>query len=215
MPVIPVNIYQLDLHAAADASMLSADERARAERLKIPDVRRRFVAARVGLRRVLAAATGQSPETLTFAQGQQGKPHLTGIDGPPHFNISHSGDTALIAVADVPVGVDVEILRPLAAMDEMAAMAFTDAEREALIILPEATRLPVFFRLWTRKEAVTKAHGAGFRMIKTFSAWDDTGLPAGYLVRDVSVAGACAAVVVHAPHADNLRIIRATSTNEG
>jgi 4'-phosphopantetheinyl transferase len=57
--------------------------------------------------------------------------------------------------------VDVERLRALGNADELARRFFAPAEVAALAALPEAERLPGFYRLWTCKEAVLKATGEG------------------------------------------------------
>jgi 4'-phosphopantetheinyl transferase len=164
-----LDIWTIDLTRGADGAALSADEQARAARLLMPDARRRFVASRARLREILAQITGIDAAALTFGTGEHGKPYLSGVDDAPQFNLAHSGDLALVAVSDRPVGVDLEQVRPLANMAQMADMSFTDEERAVLWSLDEAARTAAFFRLWTRKEAVMKAHGAGFRLAKTFS----------------------------------------------
>jgi 4'-phosphopantetheinyl transferase len=164
-----IDIWTIDLRRMADDAVLSADERTRAARLIMPDARRRFIAARAGLREILAQITGIDAAALTFGAGEHGKPHQTGIANAPHFNLAHSGDLALVAIADRPVGVDLEQVRPLANMAQMADMSFTDEERAALWSLDEPAQTAAFFRLWTRKEALMKAHGAGFRLAKMFS----------------------------------------------
>jgi 4'-phosphopantetheinyl transferase len=220
---IDIQVWAINLTRAVDSVALSADERMRAARLVMPDARRRFIRARTGLREVLANVTGADAAALTFGISEQGKPSLTGMTNAPHFNLAHSGELALVAVSNRPIGVDAEQVRPLANMAQMAGMSFTDEERAALWTLDEAARTEAFFRLWTRKEAVMKAHGAGFRLSKAFSLpvdranREETALyPALvpldgklFAVRDVDVAtGFVAAVAVETNSADktDLRI---------
>ena len=164
----PVDIWQIDLDQSAAEDSLSADERQRAERLRLPLVRRRFVAARVALRRVLSGYTGLEPGALRFDYGPTGKPSLAGFDWP-QFNLSHCDDLALLAISALPVGVDVERVRPLDALPQMMQIACSPAERQALRALPESRRLRAFFFTWTRKEALMKAHGAGFKLAHELS----------------------------------------------
>ncbi len=56
-----------------------------------------------------------------------------------------------------------EKMRDLKA-DDLAQRFFAPGEVQALRMVPEADRLPAFFRCWTRKEAYVKAHGAGLSM---------------------------------------------------
>jgi 4'-phosphopantetheinyl transferase len=151
----------LDLDEAALAVLardLSTEERTRAGRLALPQVRTRFVAARAGLRRLLARHVGGAPAALDLRVGERGKPFLP---GGPSFNLSHSGDLAVCAVAGMrEVGVDVEELR-------LVPEAFAIAERhlgaEVCRELGEAgaERDRTFLRHWTRREAFLKALGIG------------------------------------------------------
>lgn len=207
---IGIQVWTIDLTRGADGAALSADEQARAARLVMPDAQRRFIAARAGLREILSRMTGIDAAALTFSVGKHGKPCLTGIADTPHFNLAHSGELALCAVADHPVGVDLERVRPLANMPQMAEMSFTDQERAALWSLDEPARIAAFFRLWTRKEAIMKAHGAGFRLAKSFTV--PVALPDAasvlleqeqFLVQDIKIAGGFIAAIagrVDNPH---------------
>ena len=60
-----------------------------------------------------------------------------------------------------PVGVDVERMRPLPDMDQIAERTFSRQECAALRALPVALRPSGFFNCWTRKEAYIKAVGLG------------------------------------------------------
>src|SRR5207249_3172989 len=79
------------------------------------------------------------------------------------FNVAHSGDWALIAVArGRQVGVDVERIRDDLDMDGIGRLVFTPSECKYLQSLPEQSRLEGFFDLWVRKEAYLKCSGLGF-----------------------------------------------------
>ena len=155
-------VWLVDLDAPADDSrrLLSSDEEARACRFVSDTHRSRFVACRAALRYLLGARLGVRPEAVTFEYGPAGKPALAGFAGP-HFNVSHSGDQALIAVADAAVGVDIELVRPMPDLDALAERLFTADERAALAVVREDARLEAFFAAWTRKEAYIKACGDG------------------------------------------------------
>lgn len=149
--------------------LLSADEVARAERFYFARHHDAFVAARAGLRKTLSRYLGAPPEAIEIAYGVAGKPELSGplaADGPA-FNLSHSGDWAVCAVGRRgPLGVDIELLRPLKNAAGLARRYFAPAEVaawESLAELGEAELLAAFFRCWTRKEAYLKALGDGLR----------------------------------------------------
>ena len=144
-------------------SLLDSGERERADRLRSPDLRRRFILAHAALRQILAAYLGADPAALRFDRGAHGKPALAGCyRGGWRYNLSHSHDLALCAVAwHCEVGVDVEWLRPLARPDRSGAGVLCPAELDWLGGLPADEQLTAFYRLWVRHEALAKATGVG------------------------------------------------------
>jgi 4'-phosphopantetheinyl transferase len=146
------------------AKALSAEERTRAERFRFERHRDRFIAARGTLRMVLGGLLGVSPAEVVFAYGPHGKPHLAGEGAARgiRFNLSHSHDAALIAVArDREVGVDIERMRPLSELRALERRCFSDRVAAALRDLPPERELQEFFRWWARREAFQKATGEG------------------------------------------------------
>ncbi len=91
-----------------------------------------------------------------IAYGPYGKPYLRDYPNV-HFNISHSGQYVACAVADRPIGIDVQIIgtyRP-----DVAARACSGEELERIGASDDpATE---FTKLWTRKEAYLKMLGCG------------------------------------------------------
>jgi 4'-phosphopantetheinyl transferase len=155
-----ISIWCLDLRRIALAAMralLSADEQARGDRLRMRADHERFVKSRGALRCILAGRTAQDARELVFIEGHGRKPVLR--DHPSvHFNLSHSGDFVLIAAGAEPLGVDIEAMRDLDAR-ALAAMNFHPDEIAAM----EAQTDPraAFFQLWAHKEAFLKATGIG------------------------------------------------------
>jgi len=149
----------------ACSAVLSESERQRALRFKVDRDRRRFIVARARLRQLLAAKLGVDPREIELSNGANGKPHLAGrfAASTLRFNVSHSDDIAVFAFCDgAEVGVDIEAVRPMNDVDEIAARVFSPAETEALRALDGDTRVRGFFECWTRKEAFIKALGDGF-----------------------------------------------------
>lgn len=140
--------------------MLSREERERAARIRRG--RDRWIVGRALLRLVLGGCLGREPRSIEFRLGPNAKPELAPDEGepPPHFNLSHSGRLVLIAVADAPVGVDVERIRELD-LAGMARQVFRPDEAAALNGIPAARRTEAFIAAWTRKEAYLKARGLG------------------------------------------------------
>ena len=144
------------------AALLAPDERARAERFRFEQHRRQYTVARGVLRSLLGRYLGADPRALAFRYASHGKPELDGGGGALRFNVSHSGELALYAVArGREVGVDVEHVHPLDDAEEIAERFFSAAERAAFRALPPEAKEVAFFDCWTRKEAYIKAIGEG------------------------------------------------------
>jgi 4'-phosphopantetheinyl transferase len=147
-PVAPADAGRL-------ADLLDAHEHARLDRFRRAADRARYLAAHALTRLVLGAATGQEAAALEFDRtcrcGQQhGKPALP---GGPGFSLTHAGGLVGVAVHAGPVGLDVEEVRALTDLPALAAHVCSPAET--------AADPASFFVLWTRKEALLKATGAG------------------------------------------------------
>ena len=151
-------------HVSRFESALSADERRRADRFRIGDLRRRFVAGRLLLKAVLGAYLDCLWGTVEFSYGPHGKPRLAEAfaSGGLEFNLAHSHELALVALTKgCAVGVDVEAIRPMRDAERIIRRFFSPSEQAEFLALPEAERLAAFFRGWTRKEAFLKATGTG------------------------------------------------------
>jgi 4'-phosphopantetheinyl transferase len=126
---------RLDAGGWPAADGLPAAERERAAGLNRPDARRRWVAARWALRGVLARYLELEPAAIELRFGARGKPMLAAAESPLRFNLSHSGELALIAVAGGrEVGVDVQAI---------------------------GSKPARFYADWARREAIAKCHGVG------------------------------------------------------
>jgi 4'-phosphopantetheinyl transferase len=151
---------------------LSSDEVARCARLRSSRDRRRYATARGLLRLALARYVGASPRGLAFSYGSAGKPSLLDRGGDPgarasgshlHFNLSHSDDLLLIAISRRgPVGVDVERVRPIAHIEEIARRWLSREEYRAIRrARTDEVKARRFFTAWTLAEARAKASGRG------------------------------------------------------
>ncbi len=153
------------------AGLLDPEETARADRFLRDEDRTRFIASHAALRLVLARTLATGAATLGFHRDAKGRPFLAGNGGDLDFNLSHSGDCALIGlVRGARIGVDVEVRRPLPDALRIARAHFAPDEAQALAALPSSACEEAFFALWTRKEAVVKASGTGLsRSLAAFS----------------------------------------------
>jgi 4'-phosphopantetheinyl transferase len=158
-----VHIWSVDLSTAEGAEIktdvLSPEERARFAALDAAD-RQAATLTRVALRELLGDYVGIDPADIELAAGTT-KPALAA--GELEFNVAHSDGLALIAVAMVAVGVDIECVEPIAGDEftDLVEFVLTARERDELEHLPESERVGAYYRVWTRKEAYVKATGEG------------------------------------------------------
>jgi len=154
----------LPLEAISDLHpLLSPDETARAERLRIPPKKLDFIAARGRLRQILACYLDTSPAALRFAYGPAGKPAIAFPESPLAFNLAHAGCWGLLGIcARGGIGVDVEWLKRPVDIGQIAGWAFGEDIRAELDALPAEIKTRRFFQHWTTREARLKALGTGF-----------------------------------------------------
>lgn len=144
--------------------LLSAEEKEIAAQFRRVSDQIRYITAHARMREILGKYLDIPPENIAFAYNQYGKPDLEPTINPMelNFNLSHSKDVALLAVAvNFKVGVDVENVKRNAATEEIARRFFSSREIELLNSQPESMRDEAFFRCWTCKEAYIKARGRG------------------------------------------------------
>lgn len=166
---------------AALAALLSSDERERAARFHFAHHRDAYTVARGALRTLAGRYLGRAPDGLAFGYRERGKPYLV-PHGGLEFNVSHSGELALIGFArGRALGVDVERKKPLADLRALARTSFTAAEHAALCALPEGEQTDAFFACWSRKEAFIKATGEGVAQLGAFDVSLAPGEPARLL----------------------------------
>ncbi|WP_155419432.1 4'-phosphopantetheinyl transferase family protein [Chromobacterium subtsugae] len=161
-PGAAIDVIAIPLDGPPCPDALSPDERLRAARFIRPRDGARYAAAHNALRQLLAAALGADPAALDFAAESAGKPWLPAYP-ELGFNLSHSGDAALVALArGARLGVDLEqAQRDGRELDwqGIAESYFSAGERLALGDADDGARR--FLRMWTAKEAVLKAMGSG------------------------------------------------------
>lgn len=145
--------------------ILSAAEKQRAAAFLRQPPRQQFIICRSVLRLLLGAYLAQPPANFQFKQNQFGKPSLQEPGANLHFNISHSGERGLIAIArNFEVGVDIECQRTPHDASGIARMIFSQQDLGEWLCLPEEAKTGAFYRAWTRKEALSKAMGHGLAL---------------------------------------------------
>lgn len=141
--------------------VLARDELDRAGQYRFSHLRESFVIARGALRCLLGRYLDIHPTRIRLIYGSNGKPALE-AGAHLQFNMTHSGGLAAVAITeDCPIGLDLEKIRPLSDMQQIADRFFCSEEAAEIMSLPPGDREHAFFRCWTRKEAYIKAIGDG------------------------------------------------------
>lgn len=158
-----------DRELTAWRNTLSDDEKNRADRYCFDRDARAFVAGRGQLRSLLGLYLNLAPTQIKFIYSKTGKPQLDPSLNPHQlvFNVSHSRDRILYAISrDRLLGIDLEAIRPIPKLQQLADRFFTPPEANSLQALPSHHQQLAFFRGWTRKEAFLKATGVGIAQLQ-------------------------------------------------
>lgn len=146
------------------AKTLSPDEAERANRFYFERDRKHFTAGRGILRTILGQYLDLNPAQIQFCYTSRGKPGLANIHNNQtlYFNLSHSQGLALYGVSrDFNLGIDLEYIRPMSDLEQLAKRFFSVGEYTAIASLEAHQKQRAFFQAWTCKEAYLKATGDG------------------------------------------------------
>jgi 4'-phosphopantetheinyl transferase len=140
---------------------LKSDELDRANRYYHKRDLRRFITSRGALRIILGKYLKKNPADIEFATTVTKKPFLKEPLNNLYFNISHSENYILIAIADSEIGIDVEKVDSLFDWPDILHTRFS--KDEILWVKQSKSPKDSFYLLWTRKEALAKATGKGLQ----------------------------------------------------
>lgn len=148
-------------------ALMSGSQQERVNRFRFEDDKKRTVAGQMLAKNAIAAWCKVPAESVVLAESETGKPYA--VDLPVEFNISHSGELVVCAVDAQPVGIDVEMIRPIHL--RIAKRVCTEAElvylfgrtpsEEDFADTTDPETLARFYELWTQKEAYCKLKGTG------------------------------------------------------
>jgi 4'-phosphopantetheinyl transferase len=154
-------------HFAMNIALLDSSERRRADCFHFERDRQRFVASHAALRLILGRALSVQPQAIRYALESSGKPRLDDAQASSgiRFNLSHSGEWALIALSartpEISLGIDLEVFDPDCPPPLEVIPSFSVDEQHAMKGLVGPELATAFYRCWTRKEALVKALGTG------------------------------------------------------
>ncbi|MFH8494300.1 4'-phosphopantetheinyl transferase family protein [Streptomyces coeruleorubidus] len=149
-----------------------------------PDVRTRFASSRVLLKFAAAAALDVPPPAVELGYTHTGRPYLRGYDGV-HISLSHTDELLVVGLATGGViGVDAERADRRLYGPGLGRHMCTPHEVERIEAMPEEERNPALVRLWTLKEAYSKAIGLGMQFRFTDFGFRPDGTPSDVLQPD-------------------------------
>lgn len=172
-----LSFFYCDISTLADKDFLKIYENAeplqreKINRMKNRTSQKLSLASYMLARKGIADATGISSDMILFEEGINGKPYAKGID--IYFNVSHSGNIAVCAVSDTPVGIDIEMLRKVNV--NVANKRFSPKEKE-YIFSEEVNQEQRFMEIWTKKEAYVKLLGTSIKDFLTFDVTEKKGI---------------------------------------
>lgn len=161
-------------------SVMDREKQHRVDRFRLIDDRKRTVAGDMLARLSIAEWCDIPAESICFQMNKFGKPFAKGL--PVEFNISHSGNVVVCAVDSVPVGIDVEHIRPIdmkvvnyiCCSDELKYIFGQKTYDKDFTIAHNPEFLARFFEIWTAKEAYCKCLGTGITDLKLINTQSDT-----------------------------------------
>jgi 4'-phosphopantetheinyl transferase len=182
-----VDLWHISLDCSPDGAstaLLDLHERGRVERLRFDRDRRRYVVAHAATRAILGRYLEVDPAQLRFSRAAKGKPAIVDSHRPIEFNLTHSGERAIVAVTTSrSVGVDLEQVRP-DLLDARIARRFADPEAVRLAETDADDRAGRFTMLWTRKEALAKAFGGSIIHLLGLAVGDEASTDQGVLISE-------------------------------
>jgi 4'-phosphopantetheinyl transferase len=117
------------------------------------------------LRLLLSYHAHCNPQEIQIRRNKYGKPYVNHFR--LHFNISHTNNLLVIAIANQPVGVDIEYLDATFDFQQLIERVLSTSERQKLEHTHANRKLDLFFKYWTSKEALLKFLGVGLSLDPT------------------------------------------------
>lgn len=170
---VDVDVYLLSLervpkhlYSQKNIQFLASDEQSRLTKIKCPRRYREYLCGHILARLIISQKLGVSWQKVQLSSNRHGKLYLPATTKPLTFNISHSGEWWVLALAEKgELGIDIESPCNSQLLNEdilpIAQRNFSFQEYNLLNQLPDELKQKNFYRMWTTKEAVLKAIGVG------------------------------------------------------
>ena len=163
--IIPISVISTQLKSKDQKilSLLTKYEKDRFNKIKNEKRRIEYIAGIIAAKELyLSIQKGDSKnKDVEIRKEEKGKPFFfdlkTKSDANVHLSITHSGEFAIAAVDESPIGIDIEQIEERS--EAFYKEAFTDKERDSISANAEKGTI-----YWTIKEAITKALGEGLHL---------------------------------------------------
>jgi 4'-phosphopantetheinyl transferase len=143
-------------------NILSESEKQRAEKITEQNTRKKYISSHAIMRKILSIYTNTPAEKLSFGSGIHGKPFLKSPNENYCFNLSHSFEYGLLAIAmNSELGIDIENMNRHVDEIKLSTRFFSENEAKSLKEMDKHQRKTAFFNTWSSKEALLKATGKG------------------------------------------------------
>lgn len=142
-------------------SVISIEKRKRIDRFHRYEDALRTLIGDILVRCLLCKRLGIKNRELIFGVNEYGKPFLVN-DTNIQYNISHSGKWVVCSIDNLPVGIDIEQIKPINM--GIAERFFSKEEIKSLMGKDIVERENYFYDLWTLKESYIKAIGKGLSL---------------------------------------------------
>ncbi|MBO6241827.1 MAG: 4'-phosphopantetheinyl transferase superfamily protein [Butyrivibrio sp.] len=157
-------IYIVDINSIRDRDVyeywyeqMSIERKKKIDKYKPDQSKLLSLAAGIALKRAFEEAEIKSFEIY---ENDYGKPYIKG-EKDIFFNLSHSGDKAIIAISDMEVGIDIQEITHFE--KGLIKRVFTEGEIEQ-VSAAEGEKDAIYTALWTAKESIMKYYGKGLSM---------------------------------------------------
>lgn len=169
MEIYSIRISDIDETKLNELSnLIDFEKKLKLEKLRNKNDKIRTLIGELLLRRLIVNNFNIDNNQIQFYKNQYGKPYLKEYH-EFNFNISHSGEYVIVVIDNMPVGTDIEEVKPIDY--EGIAKDYLSAEEYGYILSQVLEcRLDSFYEIWTLKESYMKCCGQGLSIpLKSFS----------------------------------------------